>query len=55
MEKSKITVREDEQTIEDFSQNCEKEGTNMSAEIRKFIRRYNRRVVNSRVKMKKVN
>jgi hypothetical protein len=53
MSDSKITVREDEQVASEFAKNCDSEGTNMSAEIRKFIRRYNRRVDNSRINNKK--
>lgn len=43
MEIKQITLRDDEQVIEQFSEACKSEGTNMSAEVRKFMRRFNRR------------
>lgn len=49
----KTTIKVEEDVKDVFKANCEMEGSNMSVEIRKFMRRYNRARSNERVRMNK--
>jgi len=49
----KTTIKVEEEVKDRFKANCEMEGTNMSVEIRKFMRRYNRARKNERVRINK--
>jgi len=49
----KTTIKVEEEVKDRFKANCEMEGTNMSVEIRKFMRRYNRARKNERIRINK--
>ena len=46
-----MTIKIDPDLHDVFKANCEMEGSNMSVEVRKFMRRYNRARKNERIRL----
>ena len=47
----KLTINIEPDLLDPFKANCEMEGSNMSVEVRKFMRRYNRARKNERIRL----